>query len=234
MSRRCFQVNALPSTNGCLLISHHITGCSNKSFINKSASFSTDTAPIDLHKTNTQTPVPSLARQTPNLGSAVNARFFPFPSFGLCLNKDANPLLWLRSRANRSVTQKLETNILMSGRGLRRLTDKSIIVRRSTAPSETGTESALADSVMQINSKDNTVCSNLFFACARGLRTNACGCTNEGIGTAVCASSPSVGWNILMRSRSICESSATISKKIIRGPKIGRERTAFLDILLCK
>lgn len=162
-------------------------------FSNKSASFSTDTALIDLYKTNTRTPGPTLARSP---GSAGNARFFPFPPFGLRLNKDANPLLWLQSRANRSATQKLETNILMSGRGLRRLTDKSIIVRRSTAPPETGTESALADSVMQINSKDNTVCSNLFFACAPGLRTNACGvcgCTSEGIGTAACASSPSVG-----------------------------------------
>lgn len=39
---------------------------------------------------------------------------------------------------------------------------QSIIVSFSTAPPESGTGSALADSVMQINSKDNTVCSNLF------------------------------------------------------------------------
>ncbi len=110
---------------------------------------------------------------------------------------------------------------------------QSIIVSCSTAPPESGTDSALADSVMQINSKDNTVCSNLFSSARRALRANVCvvcGCTSEGIGPTASTSSPSVGWNILTRSRSICESSATISKKKRtkkRGPKIGRKRTAF-------
>lgn len=108
---------------------------------------------------------------------------------------------------------------------------QSIIVSCSTAPPESGTDSALADSVMQINSKDNTVCSNLFSSARGALRANVCGvcgCTSEGIGPAACASSPSVGWNILMRSHSICESSATVSKKKKKKRAKNRARTDCL------
>lgn len=49
---------------------------------------------------------------------------------------------------------------------------QSIIVSCSPAPPESGTGSALADSVMQINSKDNTVCSNLFSSARWALRAS--------------------------------------------------------------
>lgn len=73
-------------------------------FSNMSASFDGDTAPIDLkafpgssikqtHKL-TRTPV-----KKRSLGADVKELFFLFRSFPLFLNKDANPLLWLQSRA---------------------------------------------------------------------------------------------------------------------------------------
>ncbi len=94
----CLQISA-PSSTPRLVV--YQSSHRRLPFSNKSASFGGDTAPIDLRaypgssiKQTLWTPV-----KDPSLGADVKELFFLFRSFPLFLNKDANPLLWLQSRA---------------------------------------------------------------------------------------------------------------------------------------
>ncbi len=115
----CLQISALPSTPRLVAYqsSHRWLA-----FSNKSASFGGDTAPIDLraypgssikqtHKLM-RTPV-----KKRSLGADVKELFFLFLSFPLILNKDANPLLWLQSRARWSKNKSEKQTSWCQGEG---------------------------------------------------------------------------------------------------------------------
>lgn len=207
-------------------------------FSNKSASLARDTVSIKHTHTHTHKLPDCCSHGRPSetavWGQMLNSHAFFFPPFPLFLNKDANPLLWLQPWARRSKnkSEKQTSWCQAEGFSVQQTKHYCFLLHR---PPESGTGSALADSVMQINSEDNTVCSNLFSSASErvwGLRMYEWR-----------------NWTRRMRVKSICWlkyinafaqhmwifcNNKQNQKKKKNRPKIGRERTAFLDILLCK